>query len=54
MGQSPSTVAAVALARALPHGRLRTLPWAGHLPSLERHDEIGQLMTDFLAGDRPA
>ncbi|MGL5809639.1 MAG: alpha/beta fold hydrolase [Nocardioides sp.] len=41
---------AVALARALPHGQLRTLPWAGHLPSLERHDEIGQLMTGFLAG----
>lgn len=41
---------AVALARALPHGQLRTLPWAGHLPSLERQDEVGQLMTSFLAG----
>jgi 3-oxoadipate enol-lactonase len=39
-----------ALARALPRGRLRTLPWAGHLPSLERPDEVGRLMIDFLAG----
>lgn len=37
------------LARALPHGRLTTLPWAGHLPSLERPDEVGRLMIDFLA-----
>lgn len=41
---------AAALAQALPHGQLRTLPWAGHLPSLERPDEAGQLMTGFLAG----
>ena len=41
---------AAVLARALPCGRLRTLPWAGHLPSLERPGEAGQLMTDFLVG----
>jgi len=39
-----------ALARALPHGELRTLSWAGHLPTLERPDEAGQLIIDFLAG----
>ena len=39
-----------ALARALPRGDLRTLPWAGHLPTLERPDEAGQLMSEFLTG----
>jgi 3-oxoadipate enol-lactonase len=39
-----------ALAQALPRARLRTLPWAGHLPSLERPDEAGQLIIDFLTG----
>jgi pimeloyl-ACP methyl ester carboxylesterase len=38
-----------ALARTLPRGQLRTLPWAGHLPTLGRPDEVGQLMNDFLA-----
>lgn len=39
-----------ALARTLPHGQLRTLPWAGHLPTLERPEEAAQLMNDFLDG----
>jgi 3-oxoadipate enol-lactonase len=38
-----------ALARALPRGQLHALPWAGHLPSLERPEEAGRLMTAFLA-----
>ena len=41
---------AVALADALPRGQLLTLPWAGHLPTLERPDEAGQLIMEFLAG----
>jgi 3-oxoadipate enol-lactonase len=38
------------LARRLPHATLHTLPWAGHLPSLERPDETGALLLDFLSG----
>jgi 3-oxoadipate enol-lactonase len=26
-----------------------TLPWAGHLPSLERPDEVTRLLLQFLA-----
>jgi 3-oxoadipate enol-lactonase len=40
---------AAALARTMPRAQLHGLPWAGHLPNLERPDEIGQLMTTFLA-----
>ena len=39
---------AAALARTMPRGQLRRLSWAGHLPSLERPHETGQLMTNFL------
>jgi 3-oxoadipate enol-lactonase len=39
-----------ALAGVLPRGDLRTLSWAGHLPTLERPDEAGRLVIDFLAG----
>jgi pimeloyl-ACP methyl ester carboxylesterase len=42
-----------ALAGALPRAQLRTLPWAGHLPSLERPEEVGQLMIDFLGRATP-
>lgn len=30
------------------------LPWAGHLPSLERPGEVTRLITDFLRGDPDA
>lgn len=40
---------AAALAQAMPHGQLHVLPWAGHLPNLERPDETEQLIADFLA-----
>jgi len=36
------------LARTMPRGQLHRLSWAGHLPSLERPHETGQLMTNFL------
>lgn len=42
---------AATLARALPHGQLHPLGWAGHLPSLERPQESGQLMLGFLDGE---
>ncbi|TXS56552.1 alpha/beta fold hydrolase [Streptomyces sp. t39] len=38
------------LAAAVPGARHVELPWAGHLPSLERPDEITALLKDFLAG----
>lgn len=36
------------LAARLPGARRVDLPWAGHLPSLERPDEILSLLVDFL------
>jgi 3-oxoadipate enol-lactonase len=36
------------LARELPDARLRTIEGAGHLPSLERPDELTALLLDFL------
>jgi pimeloyl-ACP methyl ester carboxylesterase len=43
------TVAAV-LAGWIPKARHVDLPWAGHLPSLERPAEINRFLVDFLAG----
>ncbi|SEG92225.1 Pimeloyl-ACP methyl ester carboxylesterase [Nonomuraea solani] len=37
------------LADRLPRARLVELPWAGHLPSLERPDETTELIVKFLA-----
>lgn len=37
------------LAARLPHARLDELPWAGHLPSLERPDEITYLLLAELS-----
>lgn len=37
------------LAATIPQARLVRLPWAGHLPSLERPAEITKLLLDFLA-----
>jgi pimeloyl-ACP methyl ester carboxylesterase len=37
------------LAGRIPDARHVELPWAGHLPSLERPDEITELLVDFLA-----
>ncbi|MEV7415766.1 alpha/beta hydrolase [Streptomyces sp. NPDC089919] len=39
---------AAELAVLLPHARHRELDWAGHLPSLERPEEITALLLDFL------
>jgi 3-oxoadipate enol-lactonase len=36
------------LAQELPEGRLETIEGAGHLPSLERPDELNRLLLDFL------
>ena len=38
------------LATTMPRARLVELPWAAHLPSLERPDEVTDLVVDFLAG----
>lgn len=40
--------AAARLAKTLPRARRVDLPWAGHLPNLERPDEITRLLLDFL------
>ncbi|MEU8241931.1 alpha/beta hydrolase [Actinoplanes missouriensis] len=40
------------LATRLPHARHEELPWAGHLPSLERPDLTNPLLIDFLDGAR--
>ncbi|NUT55087.1 MAG: alpha/beta hydrolase [Thermoleophilia bacterium] len=36
------------IAGALPDAKLQTIPAAGHLPSLERPDELNRLLLDFL------
>ena len=36
------------LADQLPDARAIELPWAGHLPTLERPDELNALLTEFL------
>jgi pimeloyl-ACP methyl ester carboxylesterase len=36
----------------MPDARHLALPWAGHLPSLERPDEITELLPDALAPAR--
>ncbi|MFG2394740.1 alpha/beta fold hydrolase [Streptomyces lavendulae] len=41
---------AVALAGLLPNARHLDLDWAGHLPSLERPEEVTALLLDFLTG----
>ncbi|MEU4953347.1 alpha/beta fold hydrolase [Streptomyces lavendulae] len=41
---------AVALADLLPNARHLDLDWAGHLPSLERPEEVTALLLDFLTG----
>jgi 3-oxoadipate enol-lactonase len=45
---------AVELTRRLPNARLIELDWAGHLPSLERPDELNRILVDFLAATLPA
>jgi pimeloyl-ACP methyl ester carboxylesterase len=40
---------AAVLAKQIPKARHVHLPWAGHLPSLERPAEINMLLLDFLA-----
>jgi pimeloyl-ACP methyl ester carboxylesterase len=39
---------AAALANALPHGRLRAIPRAGHLTPLERPEAFAAVVTAFL------
>ncbi|SHF79381.1 alpha/beta fold hydrolase [Streptoalloteichus hindustanus] len=36
------------LAERVPNARHVTLPWAGHLPSVERPEEVSALVVDFL------
>ena len=43
---------ATGLAGRIPRARHVELPWAGHLPSLERPDEANRLLLDFLAETR--
>lgn len=38
------------LAEILPRARRVSLPWAGHLPTLERPEELTPLLLDFLTG----
>jgi pimeloyl-ACP methyl ester carboxylesterase len=40
------------LAATMPRARYVALPWAGHLPSLERPDEITDLLLDVLGSSR--
>ena len=39
---------AAGLPTILPNARHLELPWAGHLPNLERPAEVTTLLTDFL------
>lgn len=41
-------LAAAHVAASVPHGRLVDLPWAAHLPSMERPAEITRLLLDAL------
>jgi pimeloyl-ACP methyl ester carboxylesterase len=43
------TLAADLMTQRLPGARRIVLPWAGHLPNLERPDEITTLLRDMLA-----
>ena len=45
---SAETRLAERIAGALPDAKLQTIPAAGHLPSLERPDELNRLLLDFL------
>jgi pimeloyl-ACP methyl ester carboxylesterase len=45
---------AARLAGLLPGARLVELPWAGHLPTLERPHELSQLLTVFLRETVPS
>lgn len=45
---------AAALAELLPGARHVELPWAGHLPALERPRELSGMLTAFLADAAPA
>ncbi|MER7582421.1 alpha/beta fold hydrolase [Kitasatospora sp. NPDC097691] len=45
---------AAALPGLLPNARHLELPWAGHLPSLERPEETTALVLDFLRETAPA
>ncbi|MFE7774149.1 alpha/beta fold hydrolase [Streptomyces sp. NPDC057445] len=42
------------LAELIPGARAVELPWAGHLPSLERPAEVTALLTGFLQEDAPS
>jgi pimeloyl-ACP methyl ester carboxylesterase len=42
--------AADRLVQVLPEARRVSLPWAGHLPTLERPGELTPMLLDFLAG----
>ncbi len=50
---APFQDAARRLAQVIPHARHLELPWAGHLPSLERPDETTALLLDFLTATPP-
>jgi pimeloyl-ACP methyl ester carboxylesterase len=39
------------LAREIPGAELVALPWAGHLPSVERPDAVQALLLDVLRDD---
>ncbi|MCP2166021.1 alpha/beta fold hydrolase [Goodfellowiella coeruleoviolacea] len=45
---------AAVLAERIPHARHVALPWAGHLPAVERPAEITALLVEFLAEARAA
>ena len=45
---------AARLPEQLKGARHLELPWAGHLPGLERPDAVSALLTEFLRGLRPA
>ena len=42
---------AAALVAGLPHSDLVDLPWAGHLPSLERPGETAELVRHYLRAE---